>query len=258
MKVSIIIITKNQKEILQKSIPVLLKQRFNEDDEVIVVDSGSTDGAIEYVKNQPVKLVEIKPAIFNYAEAFNIGAKMSKGEFLIRLSGDVIPVGANFIKEMIIPFEDLKVGGTYGRYVTSGRKGYTLPFYWPERRFPKSLTYYSAIPNLFKYLFYFKHREEVTNFAGGCCAVRNDIWGKRPFNNKLSAAEDAEYALYLHLAGYSIVCNPKAIVLHEHEISREKKISNLFFSKWAWQLNLQMAQLLLKKWPKERELSDNE
>lgn len=251
MKVSIIIVTKNQKEILQKSIPILLKQRFKEDYEVIVVDSGSTDGAIEYVKNQPVKLVEIRPVIFNYAEAFNIGAKMSKGEFLIRLSGDAIPVDENFIKEMIIPFKDLNVGGTYGRYVLSGRKGYTLPFYWLERRFPKSLTCYSITPNLFKYLFYFKHREAVTNFAGGCCAIRSDILEKRPFNTKLSAAEDAEYALYLHLAGYSIVCNPKAMVLHEHEINRGEKIHNQFFSKWVWQLNLQIAKLLLKKWPKE-------
>lgn len=250
MKVSIIIITKNQKDFLQKSIPILLEQKFEEEYEVIIVDSGSTDGAIDYIKSKPIKLVEIRPKFFNYAEAFNAGAKVSKGEFLIRLSGDAIPVNENFIEEMIMPFKDPKVGGTYGRYTASGRRGYALPFDWPARRFPEKMTSYSVTPSIIKSLFSFKHREEITNWAGGCCALRREIWEKRHFNEKITAAEDAEYAVYLHLAGYSIVYNPKAIAVHEHKINDKNNTFNLLFSKWFWLLIFQTTRLLLKKKPK--------
>ena len=55
MTASVIIITKNQKEFLHQTIPTLLSQKFSGSFEIIVVDSGSTDGAVEYVKTFPVK-----------------------------------------------------------------------------------------------------------------------------------------------------------------------------------------------------------
>lgn len=244
MKISVIIITKNQKELLQKSIPVLQKQKFSGEREIIVVDSGSTDGAVEYVKNQKVKLVQIGSSSFNYANAFNTGVKMAKGEFLIRLSGDVIPLNEDFIKEIVAPLVDNKVGAVYGRYTISGREGYGFPNYWPARRFPNKLVKYSVNPNLVKYVLDAKYRENITNLTGGCCALRKDIWEERPFNERLLAAEDAEYAIYLHLRGYDIVCNPQAVVLHEHKIVSERLISEIF-PKWVWQLNFQVLKLFL-------------
>lgn len=244
MKVSVVIITKNQKDLLEKSLPILLKQKFDEDFEIIVVDSGSTDGAVEYVKSQKIKLVKIKPENFNYAFAFNTGASKAEGEILVRLSGDVIPLRRDFLAEITGPFDDNKVGAVYGRYTISGRKEYGFPKFWPEKRFPEQLVEYSVRPNILKYFFDGKYRERITNFTGGCCAVRRSIWEKRHFNENLSAAEDAEYSVYLHLLGCKIVCNPKATVLHEHKIVSERLISEIF-PKWVWQLNFQVLKLFL-------------
>lgn len=254
MEASIIIITKDQKDFLQRSLPVLLNQDFEGDYEIIVVDSGSTDGAREYVESLPVKLIKIQPETFNFAEAFNTGAEKAKGKYLVRLSGDAIPIGKNWLSEIIEPFKDPTIGGTYGVYTITGREGYGYPDFWPAERFPQKLTRYSVRPtpligvrvNLFGIeLGDSKAKEEVFNFAGGCCAIRKDTWQKRPFNEKLLAGEDAEYAWFLHLIGYDVVCNPRAKTIHEHELVRSKNNSfwsSPVFTKWLWVNVYQMAK----------------
>lgn len=122
---------------LKQSLPTLLGQKYQGGYEITVVDSRSTDGAKKYDKSLSVKLVSINPDTFNFAGAFNPGAKSAKGKYLIRLSGDVIPIGKNWLTEMTTPFKNSKVGGTYGRYTITGRKGYRYPGFRAAERFPK-------------------------------------------------------------------------------------------------------------------------
>lgn len=247
MKTSVIIITKNQKSFLQKSLPILLNQNFKAPYEILVVDSGSIDGSIKYLQSLPVKLIKVRLEAFNYAKVFNIAAQKAKGEYLVRLSGDAIPIGKNWLTEMIKPFKDPKVGATYGIYTITGAKGYGYPDYWPAERFPKKLTKYSIEPTPFMTQ---KNNEKVYNLAGACCAIRRKIWQKRPFNEKLQAGEDAEYAWFLHLVGWDIVCNPKAKVIHEHRLSESKKKSlfaRLWTLKWQRVFIFQIAKFWLKR-----------
>ena len=41
--------------------------------EIIVVDSGSTDGTLRIAKQYPVKIVEIKPEDFSFGRSLNAG-----------------------------------------------------------------------------------------------------------------------------------------------------------------------------------------
>jgi rhamnosyltransferase len=245
MKASVVIITKNQKQLLEKSLPILLKQDLKGGYEIIVVDSGSNDGAVEYIRKNTVKLIEIKPKYFNFANAFNTGAERAKGEFLVRLSGDVIPIHEDFLTQLLSAFKNPKVKGTYGKYIQRKREGYTHPFFWPPSRFPKSIKKYSVKPKLLSFLFNEKHKKEITNFAGACCAVRRSIWLKRPFNEKITAGEDAEYAIYLHKKDYDIVCNPKAEVIHEHKQNTLK--TNLKYEfVWRFTFSKEAIKVLIK------------
>ncbi len=219
MTASIIIITKNQKPLLQRTLPTLLEQNFKDKIEIIVVDSGSSDGAVEYVKSLPVTLVKIKPQDFNYAYAFNSGCRQAKGEFLIRLSGDCIPLKNDFVKELLMPFADPKVGATYGKYQTSGNPGTTHSPFWPSKRFPTNLTRYSIkITRFTGWSLNTSKRNYAFNLAGGCCAIRKKVWDLKHFDEIFPEGEDAEYAWFLHLIGYDIVYNPKAVALHDHQI----------------------------------------
>ncbi len=219
MKASIIILTKNQLPLISQTIPILLKQDLDDQEyEIIILDSGSNDGSVEYIASQPVKLIQIKPEDFQYAKVFNIGAKHATGEILVRLSGDAVPINDQWLKEMIRPFEDTKVGGTYGKYTISGENpGYGYPQYWSKKRFPEKEIRFSIKPNPLSHLNFF-NGIKVLWFAGGCCAFRRSIWEKRGMNEKIFSGEDAEYSWFIHLLGFDIVYCPKAIVLHEHKI----------------------------------------
>lgn len=227
MDASIVIITKSQKSYLQQTLPMLLKQRYKGKYEIIVVDSGSTDGALEYAKSLPVRVVRIKPEDFGYAYAFNTGARHAKGDYIIRLSGDCIPLEKTFLHELLLPFADEKVGGTYGRYTISGKKkGYGYPIDWPAEKFSDVSERYSFRPNfLFGLREFGDKRKKLFRLAGGACAVRRSIWKKRSFNESLGEGEDGEYAWFLHLLEFDIVYCPKARTLHEHKTIERTNIA---------------------------------
>ncbi|HET7099198.1 MAG TPA: glycosyltransferase family 2 protein [Patescibacteria group bacterium] len=245
MLASIIIITKNQKDLLQRSLPILLKQELKGEYEIIIVDSGSTDGAVEYIKSLPVKLIQILPEDFRFANAFNTGAKFANGEFLVRLSGDVVPRDKKFLSEIIKPFKDKKVGGTYGRYIQTGKKGYSHPNFWPPERFSDKIVRFRVKPNLLKIIFNIDHLTSLTNFAGACCAIRKSIWMTRHFNENILGGEDAEYAIYLHMKGFDIIYNPNAEVIHEHKI---ENLNAGFWKELSWRIvfSIEIFKLFLK------------
>lgn len=223
MKVSVIIIAKNQKHFLLKTIPLLQKQ--TQKSEIIIVDSNSKDGTLEYLNKEDVTVVEYDSARFNFSHAFNMGAQRATGDILVRLSGDAIPQAKTCIEELIKPLNDKKVGASYGKYIISGKKGFSYPDFWPESRFPKKITRYHVNPpflagvNIFGWEINRKHNAEIFNLAGGFCAVKKTIWKKRPFNEDLWSGEDAEYAWYLHMKGFDVVYTPHAEVLHEHPVT---------------------------------------
>src|SRR3989339_138662 len=136
MDVSVIIITKNQLSFLRRTIPILLRQNFSGTYEIIVVDSGSTDGALRFCRSQPIKLITLLPREFSYPHAFNVGAKQAKGKYLVRLSGDAIPLDQNWLHHLISPLQDPKTGAAYGKYVVKDHVNYEYPSIWGRHSFP--------------------------------------------------------------------------------------------------------------------------
>lgn len=186
MDCSIVIITKNQKDLLQQSIPAIQKQVCDKSFEIIVVGSGSTDGTVEYLKSQKIILVQILPQEFGFGKAFNLGARKAHGKYLIRLSGDAIPVGTNWLTELIKPLENKKVGAVYGKYILSGKSGYDYPNFWSADKFPDKKILFSVKPNWYMSIFDKLSLQEKFNrillLAGACYAIRKEIWEKRPIS----------------------------------------------------------------------------
>jgi rhamnosyltransferase len=215
--ISVIIITKDQKDYLSKSLPILFKQKLFGELEIIVVDSGSPKDVIEFYKKFNLKIVKIKPNNFNFSYAFNKGASVAKGKYLIRLSGDVIPQKLDFVKQLISPFSDPKIGATYGNYQVID-KTQDYPPFWSQKDFPSNSirhhVKFTPLSGIFEKSI--KDYQNIFKLAGGCCAFPRLIWKKRPFNQKMKNSEDAEYAWYIHSLGLDIVYVPQAKCVHQH------------------------------------------
>jgi len=98
--VSIIIVNYNGKKYLEKCLDSL-KKITHSNIEIILVDNNSTDDSIEFVKNEYPKVIIIKlDRNYGFAEPNNIGAKNSKGDYLLFLNNDT-EVTPNFITELL-------------------------------------------------------------------------------------------------------------------------------------------------------------
>jgi glycosyltransferase involved in cell wall biosynthesis len=228
--VSVVLIAKNQLNYLKKSIPAICNQEYKGKVEIIVVDSGSTDGTLDYLRLNKIKIILYKLNKFNYAQAFNLGASNAQGNFLVRLSGDCIPVGKSWLQCLIDEFSDTKIGAVYGKYIVHNRYDYDFPSSWPASRFPKYKERYHITNNFLMGLIeHGDKRKNLFNLAGGCYVIRKDIWKLRKLNINMSSGEDGEYAWFLHLLGFDIVYTPNSRVLHEHKkmIGHEKLKNNI-------------------------------
>ena len=61
--------------------------------EIVIVDSGSTDGTVELARKAGCKIVEILPKDFSHSYARNAGADIASGDYLLFMVQDAYPIG---------------------------------------------------------------------------------------------------------------------------------------------------------------------
>ncbi|MBC8142778.1 MAG: glycosyltransferase [Armatimonadetes bacterium] len=232
--VTVVVITKNQRTYLERSLPALAAQRGVSRFETVVVDSGSTDGALDVVREHGAKLVQIAPEAFGYARAYNLGAAHGTGKYIVRLSGDAIPIGTDWLMGLLVPMEtDESIGATWGAQ--------TLPpgLRNPVEHFCQKLYGYDAGKNA--------KPVRITRLCTvlGCnMATRRDLWERFPFPD---IAQVEDYAFYGKLLqdGFAGTFVPGARVLHGHEESLSKALSRSLKQSF-WQVIIRIRLFLQK------------
>ncbi len=96
-EISIIIRSKNEERLIGRVLTAIFQQDIDLRFEVIVIDSGSTDGTLDIVRNHAVRLYEIEARDFSYGSALNLGATLAQGQYLINLSAHCIPTSDRWI-----------------------------------------------------------------------------------------------------------------------------------------------------------------
>src|SRR6056297_3018966 len=99
-KISIVMLNYNGLKYIKKTIPPLLDMSYP-DYEILIVDNGSTDGSIEYIKKQKkIRLVKNKRNL-GYSKGKNIGVENSKGKYVLLLDNDILVRNKNIIEELL-------------------------------------------------------------------------------------------------------------------------------------------------------------
>jgi len=111
LKVSIIIPTKNNGDILEKCLASIRNLDYPPKDkyEVIIVDGHSTDNTVEIAKKYGCKVVYEDIGRISYAR--DLGVKYAEGEFIAFTDADCI-VDRNWLKELIKHFSASRVQDT--------------------------------------------------------------------------------------------------------------------------------------------------
>ena len=97
--VSIVIPNYNGKHFLEDCLRSVFAQDI-EDQEVIVVDNGSTDGSLEYLNTYPGVRTIAMDKNYGFCGAVNAGIKAAESDYVILLNNDT-EVDKNFAKELL-------------------------------------------------------------------------------------------------------------------------------------------------------------
>ncbi len=206
LDVSIIIPAKNEEENIGKCLEAIYGQETDYRFEVIVIDSGSLDQTMDIVKKySPVQLVEIQPGEFGHGKTRNLGAKDSKGDYIVFLNADAIPVDKNWLNPLIAPLiKDKKTAGVYSRHIP--KEGCYL---YMVRDIQKTMPGKSIVRTQTRPF-------DFMIFSTVSCAIPRDIWRKYPFKDAIIIAEDQEWAGRVLGQGLKIVYEPASRVYHSH------------------------------------------
>ncbi|WP_013334580.1 glycosyltransferase family 2 protein [Gloeothece verrucosa] len=213
---TILIRTKNEAKYIGKTLDILNNQSIKPN-EIIVVDSGSTDGTVEIVKQRSdIKLIQISPEEFTFGGSLNIGFKAATGEIILLLSAHAFPYDQHWLQNMVKHFDDQKVAGVYGKQLPQ-------PDAWPTVERDHLMCYKDEIriqtdPDNIK-----EH-----SFSNANSAIRRLCWEKHNFDEILPACEDREWAVTMLKMGYKIIYEPSAAVYHSHNESLLKVYRRIY------------------------------
>jgi glycosyltransferase involved in cell wall biosynthesis len=89
--ISVVIPVKNGGQDLIDLLASLGRQRGVKRVEVVIVDSGSTDGSVDVARRAGAEVIEIKPEEFSHSGSRMRGAKAASGDLLVFLTQDALP-----------------------------------------------------------------------------------------------------------------------------------------------------------------------
>jgi cellulose synthase/poly-beta-1,6-N-acetylglucosamine synthase-like glycosyltransferase len=191
LTISFIIPMHNEEKSIAQCLDAIISERAR-DDEIIVVDNGSTDHSIAIVKEFSEVTLLHKPGV-KVAALRNAGARVARGDFLAFIDADCV-VCKGYRSNLLAAFKESGVGA-------SGSKV----------NLPKN-------PHWIEKAWYSQKRDtaaEVNYINSGNFAVRKKIFDEiGGFDETLTTGEDSELCWRLNRAGHKVVEDPAVSAIH--------------------------------------------
>lgn len=219
MKASVIIPTKNPGDQFFAVLESVISQKTPWEYEILVIDSGSTDGTVNYVlSKKEVKLLNIPPEEFGHGKTRNLGAEKSTGEFIVYITHDALPANQNWLFNLVEACDvSNDIGGAFGRHIAYDDAS---PFTKRDLKlhFDNLLMSGSVLrlEDLSRYEIDPGYRQLLHFFSSNNACLRRSVWEKIPLPD-VDFAEDQIWAKTIIEAGYSKAYADNAIVYHSHD-----------------------------------------
>ncbi len=168
--------------------------------EIVLVDSGSSDGTLDIAEKYGARIFHIPSHEFTFGRSLNWGCAEARGKYLVFASGHVWPITNSWLKNITRPFQEASVAMVYGR-----QRGTDA----------NRLSELRDLHMLFGPNSHILVDEPRGN--NGNSAVRRDLWEKQPFDETLTGLEDVDWARKVEQQGYRVYYAADAPVHHVHE-----------------------------------------
>lgn len=208
--ISIIILTKNPGKGVKDVLQGVFSQKTKDDFEIIIIDSGTTDGSLDIIEKSKARLIKINSSDFGHGKTRNYAVNVADGKYIVMLVQDAIPVNNSWLDELIRPLkEDENVAGVYSRQIPYEDANILersfLSTHYPDTYQIKKKKEVLAVKDVF--------------FSNVSSAMRKDLLVNFRFDEDLIMSEDQAWAKEVIQNGYKIVYNPRSVVYHSHKYS---------------------------------------
>ncbi len=167
--------------------------------QVILVDSGSTDCTVAIAEKHNVEIVRIDPKEFSFGRSLNYGIQHAHAGKIVICSAHIFPVYPDWLEKLLEPLKDPKVALAYGKQRGNQQNHFSeqqiFKHWYPERTD-------------------LKQTHPFCNNANA--AIQRALWEKYAYNENLPALEDLSWARWAHDQGYVIAYVAEAEIIHVH------------------------------------------
>jgi rhamnosyltransferase len=186
---SVIVRSKDKVDSIEKTLTGLRSQTI--DVEIVVVDSGSTDGTLEIARRYCDELIEIPASSFTYGGSLNLGAEKSSGDVVFALSAHCVPSSEQWVEWALEAYTDSSVAGTTGEVWAPNRGRLSGP---------TSFARGDVEANPF------------WGFSNHASSWRRSAWEAIPFDATVEACEDKLWMWRVLEMGSRVVADPRLVV----------------------------------------------
>jgi rhamnosyltransferase len=190
---SVIVRAKDKATTIERTLQLLRAQTV--DVEIIVVDSGSTDGTRAIARRWCDRLLDIAPGDFTYGRALNAGARAAAAPFHFAVSAHCFTERQDWVERALAHYRDPHVAGVCGYSGTA-----------PDGR-ANEVIHQDAV--LFQL-------DPFWGFTNHASSWRADVWRRFPFDEQIAAAEDKEWSQRVLAEDWVIALDPALSVSTAH------------------------------------------
>jgi rhamnosyltransferase len=197
--IAIIMRAKNEMPHVQRALERLKSQTIHPIP-LFAVDSGSSDGTLEVLKEHGVELTRIKSGDYVPGKVLNDAISRAPQDIIVLLNADAVPQSDDWLEQLVLPIIGNRADATFSKQIAR-----------PDARFIVSYDYERA---------YNPEKMDPGFFSAVSCAFRRDLWEQTRFPDR-GYAEDVAWAGLCITEGARFQLVESSVVEHSHNYTLE-------------------------------------
>ena len=184
-----------------------ITQQSIQPNKIIYVDSGSTDGSLEFALKKKFKIIKYNSEKFNYSTSLNIGMENVTCDRILILSAHCALYSKDAVEILLNTMDRFDAGGVFGRQIPT-KKSNPIDIRDLLTVFGRERIIYEKFPF----------------FHNAFSLIKKSIWLNTKFDENVNGIEDRFWASKICQTGEKIVYEPSAVAYHEHGLNQSSNI----------------------------------